>query len=317
MQTRPLALVLALLAAGAAAQTPADGAPAVPADSSIVEVVLDDGSRFTGVVVSETAEALLLETSGGARVTVPKDRIRRRRAFAGRMVGGRLLRDDPNRSRLLFAPTARPVGRGNGYVAVYEVLFPFAAVGAGEAVSLAGGISLFPTTEVQILYVAPKVTVAQGARSSVAVGVFGAAPIGTAVDEAVGFGLGYGVATLGTPQGAATVGVGYGRAFGVGEGDDAGGLGVGLVGGELQVSNSVKLLTENYVLLYPAGDGFDCTRPGPCRRIDGGTDATVLVSGGVRFFGENLAADLALFVVPEIVDEGVPFLPWVGFAYNF
>ena len=38
---------------------------------------------------------------------------------------------------------------------------------------------------------------------------------------------------------------------------------------------------------------------------------------GVRFFGEQLSADVAAFVIPELADEGIPFLPWLGFAYNF
>ncbi|HGY57063.1 MAG TPA: hypothetical protein ENK44_15245 [Caldithrix abyssi] len=43
-----------------------------------------------------------------------------------------------------------------------------------------------------------------------------------------------------------------------------------------------------------------------------------LLSGGIRFFGENLAADFALIF--PLMGEGIkgfPFLPWIGFAYNF
>ena len=43
-----------------------------------------------------------------------------------------------------------------------------------------------------------------------------------------------------------------------------------------------------------------------------------LLSGGIRFFGENLAADFALiFPLTGEGIEGFPFLPWIGFAYNF
>ena len=73
-----------------------------------------------------------------------------------------------------------------------------------------------------------------------------------------------------------------------------------MLGGELQVSNAVKLLTESYVVV---SDG----------------EADLLVGGGVRFFGERLAADLGAFIAPEAVGDTdvVPFAPWLGFSYSF
>ncbi len=73
-----------------------------------------------------------------------------------------------------------------------------------------------------------------------------------------------------------------------------------MAGGELQLSNSIKLITENYV-------GFG----------DGSTGG--IGSGGVRFFGDQIAVDLALFRPFGSGDDwaGFPFVPYVGFAYNF
>ncbi|NUM78245.1 hypothetical protein HUU40_28120, partial [candidate division KSB1 bacterium] len=51
-----------------------------------------------------------------------------------------------------------------------------------------------------------------------------------------------------------------------------------------------------------------------------GTDEPqVLFSGGVRFFGERLAVDLALFSSEEFfeADSGFPFVPWVDFSVFF
>jgi hypothetical protein len=45
--------------------------------------------------------------------------------------------DDPNYSRLLFAPTGRPLKKGDGYFSDYEVLFPGLAVGLTDHVSQA------------------------------------------------------------------------------------------------------------------------------------------------------------------------------------
>ncbi len=315
---RVLALFL-LVAAGASAQTPrpvvvAPGASV--ADSALVVVVLDDGTQFTGRIVSETAAVLTLDT-GAALVTIETARIRSRTPFVGRMVGGRAVRTDPNRTRLLFAPTGRAVPDGSGYIADYQVFFPFVAAGVGGGVTLAGGISLFPTTDFQLVYAAPKVTVADGAAGSVAIGGIGVVPVGPAVDgDVFGVGLLYGVGTLGRSERAVSAGAGYGFAFGSGNGDSDGGVGVVMIGGERQLSTSVKLLTENYVFLTPTTranclDGRDSCTPTKA------TEATTMWSIGVRFFGEQLAADVAAFVIPELADEGIPFLPWLGFAYNF
>jgi hypothetical protein len=36
---------------------------------------------------------------------------------------------------------------------------------------------------------------------------------------------------------------------------------------------------------------------------------------GIRFFEEKLAADLGFIYISGA--EGFPFLPWLGFTYNF
>ena len=91
-----------------------------------------------------------------------------------------------------------------------------------------------------------------------------------------------------------------------------------MLGGEVQLSNSVKLLTENYLFpyeehtyLYDAGTGTYEER--------WETRYEPVFSGGIRFFGQQLAADLALFTSPDLFGngEGFPFIPWLGFAYNW
>jgi len=71
-----------------------------------------------------------------------------------------------------------------------------------------------------------------------------------------------------------------------------------LFGGDVQVSNSAKLLTENWI--YTGEENF------------------VMFSGGIRFFGENMAVDFGLITWDELLsDGGFPFVPWVDFAVNW
>jgi hypothetical protein len=69
-----------------------------------------------------------------------------------------------------------------------------------------------------------------------------------------------------------------------------------VIGGGMQVSNSVKLVSENWILTFEF----------PKR---------IFPIFGIRFFGEKLAADLGFIYISGA--EGFPFFPWLGFTYNF
>jgi hypothetical protein len=292
------------------------GAQDAPADTAgvLVRIELSDGSVFVGTVVREDEQQVVLRTRAGAEVAIPTDKIRRREPFAGRVDGDRVIRFDPNRTRLLFSPTARPLGAGQGYFAVYELFVPFIAGGLTDRVSLAGGTVLLPGAFGRVLYVAPKVTLVDRPRLAVALGGVG---LGVALgdDDDVGAwgtaGIGYGLVTYGGPERAVTVGVGFAAV----EGEGGSGALV-MLGGETQVSNAIKLLTENYVIPYESTTTV-CPFGGPCTSTTE-TEYEVVVSAGIRFFGEQLAADFALWTSPALLDEGAfPFFPWLGFAYNF
>ena len=102
-----------------------------------------------------------------------------------------------------------------------------------------------------------------------------------------GGGIGYVVGTRGGTRSSFTVGAGVAYA------SSGGRSGVLMLGGDRQVRRNLKLITENYV--WKNGDG--------------------IVSGGVRFFGEKLSADLAL-AFPVGADEFFGF-PVVNFVYVF
>ncbi len=282
-----VALVAAAVLFAVAGVNDAFAQDAQPADST-VRVVLGDGTTHIGVIVSDTDSEIVLRTNAGVRITIPRAQIRSIVAVAQEPGRGRFRRIDPNRTRLFFASTARPLGHGNGYVSLYEILFPFAAVGVGNVATLAGGFSLVPGASEQLLYAAPKMTVLNHRNTSVALGGFAATLTGSS-----GYGgIVYGVVTQGSPVAAVTGGVGF--LFGEGEFVDTP---IILVGGEYQLSNSMKLLSENYFI----------------PEIDGG----VLLSGGLRFMGDNLSADFGLFTSPEAFGEGFPFIPWIGFSYQW
>ena len=114
-------------------------------------------------------------------------------------------------------------------------------------------------------------------------------------DDLPTYGLLYAVGTATAGENTSVTG---GAAIGFAEGEFARHPAL-MLGLEQQVSNSIKFISENY-LIPQSGAGL-------------------IVSGGIRFFGDRLAADLALVTASEILSEGggFPFVPWLGFAYNY
>ena len=123
----------------------------------------------------------------------------------------------------------------------------------------------------------------------------GALYMNTFSSENDALGIVYGIGTYGTPRAGLTLGLGYGYS----EGEFASNP-VVLVGGEVQVSNSFKLITENW---FPVG-----------------TDVSLLVVWLPLLRGQHCRRSRVLLPDGERgrgISEGFPFLPWLGFAYNF
>jgi hypothetical protein len=251
----------------------------------ISTIYLTDGSKLVGTIISQTSDAIKFNTTAGVELTIDRSKIKKIEKTEGTWHKGEFRRYDPNQTRLFFAPTARSLKAGKGYFSIYEIFFPMLSVGVADFFTLSGGMSLFPGAEQQLLYVAPKVRFLESEKFSLAGGVL----YMSAFSE-VDFGIFYGVTTYGTPAASVTAGLGWGFA----EGETADKPFV-MLGGEVQLSGSLKLITENW---FPPG-----------------TDVSIF-SFGLRFFGESLAGDFGLITTSEAGD-GFPFLPWIGFVYNF
>jgi hypothetical protein len=248
----------------------------------LVELTLNDGSILIGRVV-ESGDPLRFVMVSGMEITVPLANVRAIAQARGTVEEGEYWREDPNRTRLFFGPTARTLPAGQGYFAVYEILMPFLGYGVSDNFILAGGTPLyFGGGGSRPFWVAPKLRVFNSVKTQGAVGV-----LAVAVDDE-NAGLLYGVVTHGTPKSAFSVGVGYGYA----NGDLAESPAV-MLGGEIRTGRGLKLVTENY--LFPGGTG--------------------LISLGPRFLGRKLSADLGL-VIPLGFGEIFAF-PLVNFVYNF
>jgi hypothetical protein len=200
---------------------------------------------------------------------------------------------DPNYSRLLFAPSGRPLKKGDGYFSDYELVFPGISYGITDNVMVSGGMSTIPGLGLaeQVFYVSPQVGFELGKSAALSAG-FLYGRVASGVEGALG--IAYGVATLGSPRRSVTVG------FGLGGDLDGEGLRspILLLGGQLAVGRRVSLLAESWLLVDEADLG---SQP---------------LGFGVRLHNGRLSADLGFVLVPELLDEGLP-LPWVSVSYHF
>ena len=257
---------------------------------ALERVILRDGTEIVGHVERETETTLVVRTLSGVVSTIPKEEIRARGPIEGYVEGREVVRNDPNGTRLFFGPTARTLKAGRGYVSFYEVFFPALGIGITDWLDLSGGLSLFPGASQQLYYLGAKVAPIQLPTFSLAGGVVFLNVTGNP-DDFDGAGIFHVIGTYGSQKAALTAGLGWGFS-----GKDISNSPVVILGGEIRISNSFKLISENW---FPPHSDVQLT------------------SLGVRFFGERLAADFALWYPLGANTDGFPFLPWIGFAYNF
>ncbi|MEO5510019.1 MAG: hypothetical protein ABIV28_04305 [Longimicrobiales bacterium] len=265
----------------------AQNAPTATTDTSTYQIKLADGSSIMGKIESRDATHVVIVTTSGIRMDIPASSIIDIRAATGKMVNGRYWAPDPNKTRLFFAPTARAVGNGQGYVGTYMVALPFIAYGVGDRITLAGGAPIL-FGQIQPFYIAPKITVVHTNAADVALGTIA---VFSSDDEFLDtFGIGFAMVTLGTSDHALTGGIGYGYS-----GSDVAGEPAFMLGGETRIGQRTKLITENY---FVAG-------------VTGG-----ILMGGLRILGERLTVDVGVLTAVG-GDETFCCLPLLNFSYSF
>ena len=263
--------------------------PVIAVSDTVMEIRLKEGSVLFGRIVAVDGDRVTIQLESGSRIDVERPQIVSIRRTSSRMVRGERWEEDPNSTRLFFGPTGRPLGRGTGYFAVYELIMPFLSYGITDRISVSGGTPVIPGVTGELLYFAPKITLIS--RPSVN---FSAGALAFSVpSEDESLGLVYGVGTLGSTDHAFTVGAGI--PFIVGEEDEIADRAVVMLGAESRVSRRTKMIGESYFVPGESGG---------------------IVALGARFFGERLSADAGLgFLFGG--DDSSCCVPIVNFVYVF
>ena len=254
-------------------------------DQRIYEVRTRDGVRYVGYLQVDTPERVVIRTPGGAVIEIPRANIASITEAEGALVGQDFRQADTNPTHLFFGPTGRSLKRGEGYVGVYELFMPFVQVGVTDRFSIGGGTPLIIGGGGRHpFWVTPKFQLYEAHGASVSVGALHSVNVGDGT-----FGVAYAAGTFGTRDNAVTVAVG--KAYYNDNRGNEGSL-AAMFGGEHRLSRRLKIITENYVF---TGGGF--------------------LSGGVRFLGESLSADVGL--ITPIGNADFLVFPIVNVVWRF
>lgn len=293
--------VLAVVLLGAARPS---GAGEVAPD--VVTVVLKDEGQLVGTIVADDETALTLRLASGEELRLLRDSITRVDSGAPTNRRAWSERSDPNDTRLMFAPTGRPLRKGDAYVSNHYALFPGFAYGLTNNLSVAGGFSTIPGVGLddQVFYVSSQLGVRLSDKAALSCGALYAGAGEDVHDAAVV----YGVTSWGRPDRSLTLGFGLAltreqeERFGprgqyLDSTDRWRSAPIVMVGGTFRLAKPLALVTESWLLLRE-----------PLSAQPFGL--------ALRFFGERISVDAGFVFVPEVLHEGFP-IPWLSFSYHF
>ena len=266
----------------------------IPDTTQIQVIETTDGSKNIGRIVQIDEDEIAFKTDLGI-VRIPIAKIKRVETMARSAIRkGKVWFQNPNATRLYFAPTGRTLKKGKGYFSNYYLFFPGFSYGLTDRLTVGGGFSIFPGVDMdeQLFFIAPKLGLMQNESVQVALGALFVRVPGDDGwdDDPEGAGIFYGVTTLGNPDASLTLGFGYGFV-----GGNLAERPMVVIGGEKRLTRHTAFVTENWI--YPGLEN-------------------PLISYGVRFFGKRLSVDLAL--LNTIGDEALfPGVPYVDFVFQF
>ena len=193
---------------------------------------------------------------------------------------------DPGSSQLFIAPTGRTLEAGNGVFKDYAFILPTLSVGVTSHISVSGGVSLWQNLESQLVYITPKIAW-QKEKIGFALGSMNLA----LPDNDGNLHLGYAVTTYGRDEAAITAGL----ALPLFPHDDM--KYAAILGAELQLSDHVKFITENWLI--------------------SDNEKKTFTSGGIRIFNKHISFDIALIFSSEKYTGGYHFIPLADFSIFF
>jgi hypothetical protein len=250
-----------------------------------------DGNSYVGQVISSDSTKMVLKTDKLGEITILVKDIKNKTALDAKQIkGGKLWLENPQSTRYFFSPNGYGLKKGEGYYQNIWVVMNSFAVGINDYISLGGGlIPAFLFGEATPAWITAKVSIpVVRDKLNLGAGVLAGSAIGA---SDTGFGIFYGLATVGSKDNNVTVGMGYGFASDSGTSSPMFNL-----NGMLRVSPRGYLLTENYLFVS-------------------GSATTVILSFGGRTIIKGAGLDYGL-IIPAMEGDLIA-IPWLGITIPF
>ena len=253
-----------------------------------------DGNEYIGNILEQNEEFILLRTNNIGEITIARKSIKSMVAVdSGQQVGDEFWLENPQATRYFWQPNGYGLKRGEGYYQNVWVFFNQASVGITDNISLgAGVVPLFLIEGTSTpAWITPKFSIPV-VKNKFQLGA--GALIGSVIGEDnAGFGIVYGIGTLGNRDRNASLGIGYGYA--------AGELAKNptiTLSGMYRTGKNGYLLTENYIISVE-------------------DETLVLLMFGGRRIIRSVGLDYGLVAPFSSEIEALIALPWLGFTVPF
>ena len=252
-----------------------------------------DGNSYVGQVISSDSTKVVLKTDKLGEITILYKDIKKKTALdANQVKGDKIWFENPQSTRYFFSPNGYGLKKGEGYYQNVWVLVNSFAVGVNDYVSIGGGVIplfLFAGTPTPA-YITAKVSIpVVKDKFNLGAGVLAGAALGASES---GFGIFYGIATVGSKDANLSLGLGYG--FVSGSISKAPMINVN---GMVRIGPRGYLLTENYI-------------------FSDANSTTVMLSFGGRTIIKGAGLDYGL-LFPVAEGSGFFAVPWLGITIPF
>ncbi len=263
-----------------------------PSDTSTVWIVETyDGNEYLGSLVDSSGTVVIIKTKTLGELRIPKTEIKKFEAIlSGQLKDGQYWSENLQATRYFWAPNGYALKKGEGYYQNVWVFFNHMSFGLSESMSI--GVGMVPAFLINgastPVWITPKISLKGEADSKVRLGL--GVLLGTVAGERdTGFGIAYGVVTIGSRDSNVNLGVGMGFANGEWANNPT-----FTFCAMIRTSKRSYLLTENYLI----NDGYE--------RLG-------IISLGGRMVGKRMSFDLGL--VAPISDGSLDIaLPWLGIS---
>jgi len=260
-------------------------------ESQLVKIVLEDQNSISGQLIDKSDNSLILQSQLGELNILIEDIEQIELEGMDFDPSYAFKYNNPNATRYLFAPSAIPLKKGEGYYQNVWVSINSVNYGISDHVSISAGIELISTfAAISSGYGGPlaysNIKIGKQIRENMYVGGGVLAAGMLSLDEGGGMAMGYGLFTVGNTDNNATLGVGYGLVDG-----SFSNRPIIVLSGMTRASNHLAFVSENW-FVSSINENNSTYQQNQYYYKDKNTYGAI--SMALRIMGEKITFDLGL-----------------------